>query len=138
MNISNLMEQLKLDSVKEGTPTVESEKEEIATKLRQQRYSILSKHMVTHSKKPLSKLASAFVEAEGKNDDCTFCSLYDASKCCLHNEDSGKGLRLVYRDAVERGMSLDYEGLVFKAAPSKISGRFVLFVDGEVGAIKSK
>ena len=107
---------------------------ESESKEEETRYSIPSKHIFTASMKPLSKPTRTFV----KDDDCAFCSMFGESKCCLHHEDSGKEPRLTYRNAVEGGMPLQYEGLVFKAGPSSRSDRLVLFVEGEVDVIKSK
>ena len=136
MNISNLLEQLNLDSVKEGGPTVAVIKSEVTAKKVGKQYSVPSKHIVISSKKPVSKLANAFVEAEGKNDDCTFCSMYGDDKCCLHHKKSDRRPWLTYRNAVEKGLTLQYGGLVFKAVPSSESGKFILKVDGKVDVIK--
>ena len=156
MNISNLLEQLNLDSVKEGGPTVvvfkvgtiltaesesesESEEsgyeeeEEVTAKKVGKQYSVPSKHIVISSKKPVSKLANTFVEDD---DVCTFCSMYGKSQCCLHHKKSDRRPWLTYRNAVEKGLTLQYEGLVFKAVPSSEPGKFILKVDGKVDVIK--
>ena len=146
MNISNLLEQLNLGSVKEGTPTVvviklgstpteepRSAECKAMSKKTGKKYSIPSKHIVIASKKPVSKIDSTFVETDNA---CTFCSMYGNDNCCLHHKESNCKPWSTYRNAVEKGLTLSYEGLVFKAVPSSKSSKFILKVDGEVGVIK--
>ena len=146
MNISNLLEQLNLKSVKEGgptvvvfklgsTPTEEPRSAECKARAKNtgKKYSIQPKHIVTSSKKPVSKLANTFVETDNA---CTFCSMYGDDKCCLHHKKSNRKPWSTYKNAVEKGLTLQYEGLVFKAVPSSKSSKFILKVDGEVDLIK--
>ena len=132
-NISNLLEQLNLSSTVVVIDVESEEEEEEVTFVKDGcQHSIPKKHTIVSS----MLLSSKIPNTSEKTDECVFCSMYGADECCLHNKNSGKGLRLTYRDAVESGMPLQYDGLVFKAVPSSDPSKFILKLEGKIVVVK--
>ena len=70
-----------------------------------------------------------------QNDDCDLCSIFGIGECHLHRTTGFYEMEMVFRDLVtdvdrKADVTLQYNGLVFRAVFSNISSRWVLVNEG--------
>ena len=122
------------DIVNEDEDEDEDEDEEVSEEeaARVARYnSILTKDMIQRLAMPSVKLATAMLRAEGKDGDCDFCLMFDVDECYLHRTTGLYEHESVFRDLVA-DVTINHNGLVFKAGFSTKSNRWVLFIKGDI------
>ena len=81
------------------------------------------------------ELILAMSTVVGQDDDCDLCLMFGVGECHLHRTTGFYEMEMVFRDLVtdvdrKADVTLQYNGLVFRAVFSDISNRWVLVNEG--------